>query len=105
MATPHVAGAWALMKQANPLADVDKILSSFTSTGLGINDTKLGCTSVTKKRINVLEAAGLTVSKEGVGSGRVTSNPPGIDCGQDCGKMFPENTVITLTATADFDHP
>jgi subtilisin family serine protease len=81
MATPHVTGAWALMKQVYPGATVAEILNSFTSTGESVADTK--CTSVTKKRINVYEAHGLlgdyaslTVSKTGVGTGTVTSTPP-----------------------------
>ena len=54
MATPHVAGSWALMKQAFPGATVDTILSAITSTGLSVTDQS--CTSVTKQRINVYEA-------------------------------------------------
>ena len=41
MATPHVAGAWALMKQDYPAATVDEILNSFTSTGPSITDQRL----------------------------------------------------------------
>jgi subtilisin family serine protease len=54
MATPHVAGAWALMKQNKPTATVTEILNTLSSTGLSITDSK--CTSVTKKRINVYQA-------------------------------------------------
>ena len=55
MATPHVAGAWALMKQAYPTATVDQILHTFTSTGPPITDAGK-CGSVTKTRINVADA-------------------------------------------------
>ncbi|MBI3329697.1 MAG: hypothetical protein HYZ81_23695 [Nitrospinae bacterium] len=41
----------------------------------------------------------LTISKTGTGSGRVTSNPPGIDCGSDCSEPYTTNTRVTLTAT------
>ena len=41
----------------------------------------------------------LTVNKAGNGSGTVTSNPAGIDCGNGCSAAFAPNTVITLTAT------
>ena len=34
----------------------------------------------------------LSVSKSGIGSGRVTSSPPGIDCGTDCTATFVEDT-------------
>jgi hypothetical protein len=42
----------------------------------------------------------LTVSKSGTGSGTVTSNPSGINCGSTCSHDFAYNTVVTLTATA-----
>ena len=43
----------------------------------------------------------LDVQKSGNGSGTVTSNPPGINCGSDCSKSFPEGTSVTLTATPE----
>ena len=43
----------------------------------------------------------LTVSKGGTGSGRVTSSPPGIDCGALCSAGFSDNTTVTLTPTPD----
>ena len=43
----------------------------------------------------------LTVTKTGAGSGTVTSDPSGINCGADCAKNFLLNTHVTLTATAD----
>ncbi len=43
----------------------------------------------------------LTVSKAGPGSGTVSSNPAGIDCGADCGETFTIGATVTLTATAD----
>lgn len=80
MAAPHVAGAWALMKQAVPGAGVDHIFSAFTATGLSVTDSK--CDSVTKKRINVNEALSLlsdspivsTTSATGTGTTGATLN-------------------------------
>jgi Leucine-rich repeat (LRR) protein len=43
----------------------------------------------------------LAVTKEGTGSGRVTSVPAGIDCGSDCSEAVVGDSVVTLTATAD----
>lgn len=106
MATPHVAGSWALMKQKFPAATVDEILSSFTSTGQSVTD--IGCTSVTKRRIDVDEAynlmnnnAKLVIAKTGVGSGIVTSDPPDMDCSDTCTVWFARDTAVTLYATAD----
>ena len=63
MATPHVSGAWALMKQAFPAATVTDILDSFMLTGLSVAD--IGCPSVTKQRINVYEAYNMDFTAEG----------------------------------------
>ena len=40
MASPHVAGAWGLLRQAVPDASVDAILSALETTGLPITDTR-----------------------------------------------------------------
>ncbi|MFH2069127.1 MAG: prepilin-type N-terminal cleavage/methylation domain-containing protein [Candidatus Omnitrophota bacterium] len=42
----------------------------------------------------------LTVNKTGDGSGTVTSNPSGIDCGSTCSYDFDDDTEVTLTAEA-----
>lgn len=41
----------------------------------------------------------LTVTKSGTGSGTVISKPKGINCGNNCIKVYRENTMVTLTAT------
>ena len=41
----------------------------------------------------------LTVHKAGGGTGTVTSVPEGLDCGTVCTRGYPENTMLTLTAT------
>jgi pectate lyase len=49
--------------------------------------------------ITDLQIFTLTVSITGTGSGSVTSNPAGIDCGITCTANFESSTVVTLTAT------
>ena len=39
MATPHVAGAWAVLKQQSPVATVDRILATLQNTGVSITDS------------------------------------------------------------------
>jgi subtilisin len=56
MAAPHVAGAWALLKQQNPSASVASILSALQSTGTPVTDTRVGG-GITKRRINIASAA------------------------------------------------
>ena len=41
----------------------------------------------------------LNVSNAGTGSGTVTSNPAGINCGADCSESYSAGTVVTLTAS------
>ncbi|MEM4364120.1 MAG: LamG-like jellyroll fold domain-containing protein, partial [Candidatus Diapherotrites archaeon] len=43
----------------------------------------------------------LTTTKTGTGNGTITSNPPGINCGNDCTENYQQNTTITLTATPE----
>jgi uncharacterized repeat protein (TIGR01451 family) len=43
----------------------------------------------------------LSVSKTGTGSGTITSNPSGINCGGVCSFPFVANTDVTLTASPD----
>ncbi len=45
--------------------------------------------------------APLQVLKTGAGMGRVTSDPPGIDCGVTCQHAFPGAVPVTLRATAE----
>jgi hypothetical protein len=42
----------------------------------------------------------LTVSKAGTGSGTVTSNPGGINCGTDCEEVYRQGTPVSLSQTA-----
>ena len=56
MATPHVAGAWALLKQQHPNASVTSVLSALQSTGTSVTDTRPGG-GITKPRINIANAA------------------------------------------------
>ena len=41
----------------------------------------------------------LSVSKDGNGSGTVTSSPDGISCGSTCSHTYPTGTTVVLTAT------
>ena len=41
----------------------------------------------------------LTVNRVDLGSGTVTSNPAGIDCGSTCSVLYASGTTVTLAAT------
>jgi subtilisin len=53
MATPHVAGAWAVLKQESPLADVDTVLAALRDTGASIDDERSNGSVVDMRRINL----------------------------------------------------
>jgi subtilisin family serine protease len=53
MAAPHVAGAWAVLKEANPNATVSEVLSALQNTGVPIPDWRSGTDSRVKPRIAV----------------------------------------------------
>jgi len=52
-AAPHVAGAWAILKQVSPTATVSTVLETLRKTGLPITDPLNG---VTTPRIRIFEA-------------------------------------------------
>lgn len=53
MATPHVAGAFAILKQAMPALTVSQALAALQAGGLPVLDTRNG---ITKPRIRILDA-------------------------------------------------
>lgn len=105
MAAPHVAGAWALLKQKAPTATVNEVLAALSSTGVSVLDTRNG---VTSPRVSVSSALGalttgvtyaLSVTKAGAGTGSVTSSPAGIDCGASCSASFASGSQLTFNAS------
>ncbi len=80
---------------------------TFTSwLGDDCNGTTPACTVTMDAIRNVTAlfsntaARTLIVTKEGAGTGTVTSLPAGINCGIDCTESYANSTSVTLTATA-----
>jgi hypothetical protein len=80
MATPHAAGAWAILKQAQPAAAVTDILNLLRDTARNRSDLRAGGSITGLRRINIGEALltatndGFTIFNEGI----VTLNVSGI---------------------------
>ena len=103
MAAPHVAGAWAVLKQKGPTATPDAVLTALKSTGTAVTDQR---NNLVKPRINVdlalkaLAPDGFTLTINKTGDGTVTSTPAGIDCGATCAAEFDKGAAVTLAQSA-----
>ncbi|MBI1905102.1 MAG: S8 family serine peptidase [Rhodocyclales bacterium] len=69
MAAPHVAGAWAVFRQAQPHMGPDAILDRFVQSGVSVS-TLVNGASLAKPRINVASALGSALDMSADGSGR-----------------------------------
>jgi subtilisin family serine protease len=56
MATPHVAGAIALFKEAGPTLTVSQMISALVNTGVPVTDTRHPSFPTTKPRMRILNA-------------------------------------------------
>jgi hypothetical protein len=95
------------------------ITSGTNGSGAGVVNYTVAANSGASQRSGTLTIAGqtvtvtqeaaplifhtLTVAKTGTGSGTVTSNPAGINCGADCMEDYIDGTVVTLLATPAAD--
>lgn len=106
MATPHVAGAWALMRQKYRNVPATEILAAFQASGKMVPDDRdpRNRKPVTKPRINVAAALNslvpFTVGTDGTGSGSVSiATPRGTTvCSTSCPLTLATNTQVKLTA-------
>jgi hypothetical protein len=55
--------------------------------------------TVTQWDFCLADPRSLSVTKSGSGSGRITSDPVGMDCGTTCVFDYPKDSAVTLTAT------
>jgi subtilisin family serine protease len=106
MAAPHVAGAFAVIKQKAPNATVDEILEALRDTGTPVTDYR---NRIIKPRINVKAALDefpsipqtLTFQRQGTGQGSVAFSPAGstASCSENCTNTFGSGTIVAITAT------
>ena len=83
---------------------VATIDGSGRATGVGAGTTTITATDASgdsaSTTLTVVGEANLTVFRTGAGTGTVTSDPAGINCGSDCSQVYTNGTVVTLTASA-----
>lgn len=99
MAAPHVAGAWALIKQAKPGSTVDEVLTAFISTGPSVTDAD--CTSVTKKRIKLDGADG---ALDFLGSGPSAKTTAATNITQTGATLNGSVNANNVSATVTFEY-
>lgn len=105
-ATPHVTGVVGLVLAVSPSLNVAQIRDAILNTGVLV--PALNGVVSTGRRLNAFNAVSsvmatftVPVTKNGTGTGTVTSNPAGIDCGSSCNASFNQGTTVKLTATPD----
>lgn len=82
-----------------PTPDGDSVFAGWSggadcADGFVTMDADTTCTATFDLNVHLL-----TVTKIGDGAGTVTSNPTGIDCGQDCEEPYPPGTSVMLEPT------
>ncbi len=99
MATPHVAGAWAILRQANGPQDISTELDFLQTTGVSVTDNR-GASAVTLPRLRLAPAGGVVNPSPVLAS--VT--PDSIKAGRDAtltvtGVGFVRSSVVTADGT------
>jgi hypothetical protein len=101
MASPHVAGVAALVRDQFPGYDVDQVKAAVTARATpGRVDDPRGSPNLLLHSLDEIGNYRLSAALVGSGFGGVVSSPGGIDCGVRCRDFYPPDTVVTLTASA-----
>lgn len=100
-ATPHVAGAAAVLKATYPNDTVAQIITKL-KLGANITDSR---NNIAKPRLDLQASLAVppstyrvSVSKLGSGTGTVTSSAGGLNCGSTCVADINNGDSVTLTA-------
>jgi PKD domain/Divergent InlB B-repeat domain len=93
----------ALVKlTATPAADTEPVAWTGCTAVNGAGECEVAISAAKEVTASfVRKTPLLTVTPGGSGSGHVTSNPAGIDCGVTCSKSFAFGTVVKLAAASD----
>jgi subtilisin family serine protease len=107
MATPHVAGAFAILRQFAPQATVTDILNALRASGEPVTDTRppfcfntVSCPAVTVPRIQILEA--LKLLRPDLVVSAVTAPTP-VGAGQKVAVVNSVRNQSTVSAAGAFD--
>jgi hypothetical protein len=85
---------------ANPASDETVIWGGACE---GTTGNSCSVTMSEARTVSVAFTFEVTVTRDGTGSGTVTSDPAGIDCGDSCTANLPSGEEVILSASADSD--
>jgi subtilisin family serine protease len=106
MAAPHVAGLAGLLLSVSPNLTISQLRSAILNTvdrkaSLRGKISSGGRINARAALASVVTDFTVTVNKAGNGTGMVTSDSSGIDCGATCKGWFFHGSTVVLTATPD----
>ncbi len=102
MAAPHVAGAWAILREAKPDATIDQVLTVLRDSATSIDDQRDGGSIIDMRRINLGHAVTVFTQPQP----KITTNPLG-GSSIDLGDVTPGasgavmNISVSNTGNAD----
>jgi uncharacterized repeat protein (TIGR02543 family) len=84
------------------IADAGSSFAGWTGacTGLTTCSVTMDAAKTVTASFNLIPKVALTVTKSGTGTGSISSDLAGIDCGATCTSSFLQGKIVTLTASA-----
>ena len=95
------SGNYSFRVSNNWSGKVTPSLAGYSFSPPSRNYTNITVNQTDQNYTAILYAYLLNVNKGGTGSGTVSSNPLGINCGSTCSALFDKNTSVILTSTAN----
>jgi len=92
MAAPHVAGAWAALRQAEPSASVDEILAALQDTGVPIPDVYADTSRIQIAQARVALVPSCSNGLDDDGDGLTDLMDPGCESADDASERAPDLT-------------
>ena len=112
MATPHVAGAFAVLRQADPAAGVSTLAAALTSTGFPLTDSRTGSVFPRIQVDDAVRSRGPSACFDGLdndGDGRVDVDGDGGPPDYDCTDGFDDSEGVAIgqpgSSRRDTAHP